>query len=884
MRIETSTWLAATKLRPPAERSDTIKRPHLEAELKRAISTLPVTLLSAPAGYGKTTMLAAIPRLLPDYPLAWITLDPEDNDPALFLRLLVAALSELHPDCGKSALPWISAGATDSESVKKATGAIINDVMERLPDPFVLVLDDLHSITEPAVFTALEYLLSHQPPQMRLAIGTRYDPPLRLARLAGRRELAEIRRADLGFTEHETEQLLNGVLGLGLSGPEVSVVQERTEGWPAGLCLLSGHISRMGPATGGSPSGLSLIRSDRFALDFVSEEVLQNLPGDLRRFLLQTSILPEMTPSICRAVTGREDSGQVLETLYRQNLTIAAIESEEAGEPVYRHHALLARLLSRLLEQEMPGDIAELHRRAALAEKTPGRAISHYLAAGFWDEAARLMVESGAELLALGMSETLHKWCNALPVEERRKHPRLTVLLGRCEIHRGNYSAAAPLLKSACDAFVAAGDVNGEAATVPSLITLAFQNNDRETASSLVDRAMALPLNHMGKMSALLARSWLRISSSDWDGARADFTQALSLLESTGDRPAALMGVTYVVASGIYAVPGCLDLAARFGSAASKLASPDTALALGGDEIGLWPVLCAGQVDEALAMAEDIERRRQRIPGYPVLGNDATVVLSILRLTRGETKAAGDAADRLLHRISNAAQTKRPFYLHAAGRAMAFAGQLAQAKELLNRLSGADDGLPFTMYLKSHLEGLLTLVSGRRDEASAALEQAAERESLLPIAWAGGSARLLKARLMLDEGQAEAAASVLADVLTEWELEGCLGRVLLDAPAILPVLSYAAKAGDSAAARALALLPPLRVTGGGTPPSDLTKLLTSRECEVLKLIVAGRTNREIARELYVTEDTVKSHVAHILRKLDVTSRTQAAIRGRELGL
>lgn len=756
--------------------------------------------------------------------------------------------------------------------------------MEHLPDPFVLVLDDLHSITEPAVFAALEYLLSHQPPQMHLAIGTRYDPPLRLARLAGRRELAEIRRADLGFTEDETENLLNGVLGLSLSGPEVSAVQKRTEGWPAGLCLLSGHIRRMGPVTGRSPSALSVIRSDRFALDFISEEVLQNLPADLRRFLLQTSVLSEMTPSICRAVTGREDSGQVLEALYRQNLTIAAIESEEAGEPVYRHHALVARLLNRLLEQEMPGDVPELHRRAAEAEKTPGRAISHYLAAGLWDEAARLLVESGAELLALGMSETLHKWCNALPAEERHKHPRLTVLLGRCEIHRGNYSAAAPLLRNARDAFVAAGDISGEAATVPSLITLAFQNNDREAASSLVDRAMTLPLSPMGKMSALLARSWLRLSSSDWDGARADFTEALTLLESTGDRPAALMGVTYVVASGIYTVPGCLDLAERFGSTASGLASPDTALALGGDEIGLWPLLCAGQVDKAFAIAEDIERRRQRIAGYPVLGNDATAVLSALYLARGDTKAANDAADRLLHRISSAAQTKRGFYLHASGRAMAFAGRLAQAKHLLSELSDTGDGLPFTSYLKSHLEGLIALVSGMSEQASAAIEQAAEQESLLPIAWAAGSARMLKARLMLDEGRADAAVSILTDVLTESEREGCLGRILLDGPAVLPVLSYAAKAGNSAAARALALLSHLPAADGGKPPSDLSKLLTARECEVLRLIVAGRTSREIALELYVTEDTVKSHVAHILRKLDVTSRTQAAIRGRELGL
>ncbi|HYG56605.1 MAG TPA: AAA family ATPase, partial [Symbiobacteriaceae bacterium] len=224
----------ATKLHPPLVRSDTVRRPRLEEALGRAVSTLPFTLLSAPAGYGKTTMLAALPHLLPGHALAWITLDAEDNDPIRFVGLLTTALQRLHPDCGRSVWPWLSGGGTEGAGIKRAVGALINDILGCLPDPFILVLDDLHFVTEPAVHIALEYLLDHQPPQLHLAVGTRHDPPLRLARLAARRQLGELRRPDLSFSPDEARQLLNDTLGLSLSATEVTALQDRTEGWPAG--------------------------------------------------------------------------------------------------------------------------------------------------------------------------------------------------------------------------------------------------------------------------------------------------------------------------------------------------------------------------------------------------------------------------------------------------------------------------------------------------------------------------------------------------------------------------------------------------------------------------------------------------------------------------
>ena len=210
----TSAWYVATKLQSPLVRSDIIRRPHMEEELCRFVTTLPLTLLSAPAGYGKTTLLSALPSLLPDHPMAWITLEAEDNDPVRFIGLLTTALQKLHSECGNSVWPLISGAGVSGSSIKHAMGVLINDIVRYLQEPFILVLDDLHYVTEPAIYVALDYLIDKLPPNLHVAIGTRHDPPLRLARLAARRQIGELRRADLSLNQDETRQLLNDTLGL----------------------------------------------------------------------------------------------------------------------------------------------------------------------------------------------------------------------------------------------------------------------------------------------------------------------------------------------------------------------------------------------------------------------------------------------------------------------------------------------------------------------------------------------------------------------------------------------------------------------------------------------------------------------------------------------
>lgn len=884
---DTSSWLVATKLQPPLVRTDTIRRPRLEETLCRSVAQLPVTLLSAPAGYGKTTMLACLPHLLPEFPMAWVTLDADDNDPIGFLGLLISAVQKLHPACGQAVWPLLG-GANAGAGLKRAVGAFINDITKHLPDPFILVLDDLHFVTAPAVYVALEYLLDHQPAQMHIAIGTRYDPPLRLAKLAARRQIAELRRMDLEFSQSEAEQLLNQTLGLRLTAQEVATLQERTEGWPAGLCLLAGPLGRLSEAVDRTQFMTAVANTERYALDFLAEEVLRNLPDELRLFLMQTSILAEMTPAVCEAVTGRSDAADILEQLYRQNLTIASLTTQVDGEPVYRHHALFARLLVQQLERELPDAIAELHCRAAAAQQTPGRAIHHLIAAGLWEEAAQLMLQAGMQLLHRGMAETVRNWYKALPEQVRIVHPRLAVIMGRCEIHRGDYNAANMWLNQAREACMVNGDAEGEGEALTSLITLTMQNDDPQAAAALVERALQLPLTPMGQVAARLTRAWLGLHDCDWASMHTDIRDALVIPRATGNRQADLIGITYLSAP-MAAMPGCLELVEQYCAEASAQALPATAWRLGADELRAWLLLWRGELAEALKVATDAENLRQSMGGYPFVGNDAAALLSVLHIAGGDTVAAETATEAMLQRLDTAPRFKGMFFLHAAGRALTLLKRYDAAHDLLVRLKSLRRDSLLNCYLQTHLEGLLALATGRMNEAETALQQSAALELQLPIAWVGGSARLLQARLRWEQGDESGALAGLLPVLRAWEQAGTPGCAVLDGRMGLPVYQLAAKRGNAAATKLTTLFAgaagstqPM-VNAQDTAAADLPEPLTQRECEVLRLIVAGHTNREIADTLYISTETVKTHVARILHKLAVSSRTQAAIRGRSLG-
>jgi ATP/maltotriose-dependent transcriptional regulator MalT len=314
--------------------------------------------------------------------------------------------------------------------------------------------------------------------------------------------------------------------------------------------------------------------------------------------------------------------------------------------------------------------------------------------------------------------------------------------------------------------------------------------------------------------------------------------------------------------------------------------------------LGVWPLLWRGRIEEALAKAEAAEGLRQHLGGYPFIGNDLPLLLSVLYLAKGDFDSVGKSVEALLLRAEKAGRSRMMLHLHAAGRSLSLLGRYEKAQVMLQRLEALlDDNFPLTDYLVNHLKGLLALLSGDGAEASSILQRASDLELQLPMAYVGGSARLLQARLLLDQGNPDGAFAVANPVLDEWSNASIPGCVLLDGPVILPVLRLAAGRYSAAAARMLNLFT------GNVPEADhlvpvpaddvlkniktsegrLTESLTPREYDVLRLLIYGRTNIQISEELHVSSETVKSHVEHIYRKLDVHSRAQAVIRARELG-
>ncbi len=351
-------------------------RPRLIDALTRSLDQSRLTLISAPAGSGKTTLLAELGPAFPQFRFCWLLLEPEDNDPSRFAAGLIASLETA------GVLPSEDAPAPNNP--RQLIKFAIHRLAEHTEGPCALVVDDLHVITERAVHELLDYLLDHAPRDFRVIMATRHDPAMSLPRRRARGEVGEIRLDDLNFTGDEVSQLAAECLGLNLTADELRMLHARTEGWAAGLRLLA---TSLGQSPGNRKALLqSGMQGSRRIFEFLAEEVLDRQPDDLRRFLLDTSILARLRPEVCDALTGRNDSVQVLEDLYRRNLYVVAADESESS---FRYHDLFADFLRERLRRERPADWQALQVRAARAEVSPQDRMRHLLAAKAWEEAAQ---------------------------------------------------------------------------------------------------------------------------------------------------------------------------------------------------------------------------------------------------------------------------------------------------------------------------------------------------------------------------------------------------------------------------------------------------------------------------------------------------------------
>ena len=413
--------LLQTKLYVPRPRPALVPRPHLIAILNQGLHRK-LTLISAPAGFGKTTLvtewIAAGER-----PSAWLSLDEGDSDPARFLQYLVAALRTVVPELGQTA-----AAALQSPQPPPAQ-AILTPLLNEIaavPEPFMLVLDDYHEVDAQPVDELLTFLLEHLPPQLHLVITTRENPSLPLPRLRVRGQLTELRAADLRFTVEETAVFLNQIMGLNLAAADIAALEGRTEGWIAGLQLAS--LSLQGHRADTADFIRSFTGSHRFVLDYLVEEVLQQQPGEVQEFLLKTAVLNELSGPLCDALTGDANGQDILEALERANLFLVPLDNERRW---YRYHHLFADLLRQQLRQSTTEDgVTALHVRASAWFEANGReleAFQHAAAAGDVARAARLIEGEGLPLYFRGEAIPVRQWLESLPEAEFKARPSLWV-------------------------------------------------------------------------------------------------------------------------------------------------------------------------------------------------------------------------------------------------------------------------------------------------------------------------------------------------------------------------------------------------------------------------------------------------------------------------
>jgi LuxR family transcriptional regulator, maltose regulon positive regulatory protein len=899
-----STPLLATKLYIPPARPQSVPRPRLIARLNQGLSSRrKLTVISAPAGFGKTTLVT---EWIASYqrPIAWVSLDEGDNDLKRFLTYLISALQMIAPEIGAGALAMLqSPQRPPAESVLTL---LLNEIAT-VPGDVILILDDLHVIENRAVGNALTFLLEHLPPQMCLVITTREDPNLPLARLRARDQLTELRAADLRFTNSEAAEFLNQGMGLSLSAKDIAALEARTEGWIAGLQLAA--ISMQGNQ---DIAGFiqSFTGAHQFVLDYLLEEVLQRQPEDIQRFLLQTSILNQLCGPLCDAIVGdtAASSQKTLEYLHRSNLFITAVDHERRW---YRYHQLFSDLLRQRIGQNLPNEeVAEYHLRASEWYQKNGyiyEAFQHAIAAKNLDRAAEI-----AEMAWQGMNESFQnaawlEWLDKLPEELICLRPVLCTQMAWSLMDGGDVNAsesrlqdAEHLLDDPPEKMVVVeesqfGALRARIAFARAYNALAMGNGS--DALKHAEQALQLTSDEDGY---LRAQTKALLTSTHWatgklDAAFSSMSEWMHNAEKAGNLIFAIASAhgaaEILIAQGrlqeaVRTYEQSLQLALTAGRDAQRFTSNHHLglamlyLQTGNDsvaaqhfqtglELGLhctqpdWPYhKCTVQarwkeyerdLHAAIELLDEARRVyiRTLMPDtQPVEALKARVYLKQGRLSHAQDWAQklGLTIDDELSYLHEFEHTTLARVLLASYQGNRAEGTVQDALALLDRLlKAAEQGKRTgSMIEVLILQALAHHVRGDRAQALESLKRG------LTVAEPEGYVRIFT-----DEGQ------VMSELLTG------LGEVNVLKEYISKLLSAFGKQGD-------ADLPPAS--------QPLIDPLSDRELKVLRLVAQGLSNDEISKRLFLSVSTVKGHNLRIFGKLQVKSRTEAVARARELGL
>jgi LuxR family transcriptional regulator, maltose regulon positive regulatory protein len=883
--------LLESKLHVPRRRRGVVARIRLDQRLDR--DALPaVVLVSAPAGFGKTTLLTewlaaggeAARRT------AWLSLDRRDSDPSVFWSYVIAAAHKVAPEVGADALATLQLTPTALESV---VASLLND-LARLEGDVVLVLDDYHVVESIEVHESMLFLVEHLPTQLHLVVASRADPPWPLARLRARGELLEVRASHLRFSGDETAAYLNDAMGLDLTAAHIDALEGRTEGWIAALQLAALSL-KDSDDPGAFIAGFA--GDDRFVVDYLVDEVLNRQPDDIRTFLLETSILDRLTAPLCAAVTGRRDAKATLEKIERSNLFLVALDDRRQW---YRYHHLFADVLRARLTDEHPERVADLHRRASDWFESDGdrpEAVRHALAAADLPRAAELIELAVPALRRARQEATLRAWLDPLPGEVFANRPVLALGLVGARMGSGDTEGVGELLdliegwlgpdRPKHDMVV---HDQVELRRLPAQVAmyragLALLRGDLAGTIAHGERAAGLSADHdhLGCGAAAALTGLALWADGDLEGGARHYAAAIAELEAA-EYFADILGCSLGLAD-MQVGQGHLRAAERTLTAGLDLAAAHGPL--------------RGTADMHIGLAElDIERNEldavaehlraslelgERL-ALPQHAHRWRVVDARLRAAHGDVAGAIELLREAERRYDTDYSPKVRPVTATTARVRLAAGDLAGAEQWATESGLSTDDEPVYLREYEHLTfARVLLATGRALDAVSLLERlsaaaeaggregsAIEAEALLALAHQAG-------------GDTEQALAVLGHAVTRAESERFV-RVFVDAGGPMTSLLETAVRHGRFVGQASALL------AAGTTPTPvraqqgLVDELSSRELDVLRLLRSELTGPEIAAELVVSLNTVRTHTKNIFSKLGVTNRRSAVRRADELGL
>ncbi len=875
--METS--LLATKIGIPPVRPRLVSRARLIDRLYEGLGS-DLVLISAPAGFGKTTLLTDwLARDQLGAQTSWLSLDEGDSDPARFWEYFIAALRTVRPGVGEVALA--SLHSPQPLPVQSVLVPLINELLGASQD-LILVLDDYQFIKSEDIHSGIAFLLDHMPPRMHLVVATRADPPLPLARLRGRGMMLEIGADDLRFTLDEAAGLLRELRGAELPPEDVNALNLRTEGWAVGLKMAALSLGQQEDV---SAFIAAFTGSQRYIMDYLIEEVLQQQSNELQDFLLKTSVLERLTAPLCDAVTGGTDSQTMLPHLERANLFLVPLD--ESGE-WYRYEHLFAELLRHRLDMVSGKKVvADLHQRASDWYQSRGllpEAINHSLAAQDWERAMSLLSDVSERQKQTGEMTTLLGWLRVVPEDKLRSNPRLCCNYSVALLFTGQLDAADAVLSS-LEPTVALGTAELGRIIATRAVIASFRGDLRRTAELAHE---ALPLLSPADLDARSALSVnlgkLYFYYGFYKEAESLLREGSELARQTGQYWTASVALSLL--SYISHWRGTLRQAVGLCEEAIELAGQSPAAAMPHMYLGMSLYELNDLESAAFHLNKALELNQ--LMRLPEVQEATNCYLFRVRMAQGDEAGALKAMEMLeevaVDEGSPVDRARRAGYhlLLALTRR-----DMNQASRWGDRLTRFGDLVPF--YNRPLLMHLL-IAQGRNElvpEQIRAFHEGVPAEWLLPETGWWITARVCQA---LSASESDEAARLIGEALVAAEPEGWI-RTFVDVGAsLVPLLRKAVSQGVTPeyAAKLLVIigLEESRRAKGWRPPRSTPPygLLSNREVEVLRLLAAGLSNREIAETLFISISTAKVHVHNISGKLNATSRTRAISRARELNL